>query len=101
MNDSLPSLNTPTPSAGPGLFRKIVTLGLFSSFLGAAFCGLALFVRPEEDPAALARWTFLGIKSEGWGETHRIFIVIFVALAALHIVLNWKTLVGYLRKRRA
>jgi len=101
MTGSLPSSKASLQPSGPSLFRKIAAFGLFLSFLGAAFCGLALFIRPEEDPAALARWSFLGLKSEGWGETHRVLVVIFFALAALHIILNLNTLAGYLRKRRS
>jgi succinate dehydrogenase hydrophobic anchor subunit len=78
-------------------FRAVVSTGLLLSFLAAAVVGIVMFFRPENSPEA---WSFLGVDREGWGETHKVFVVLLFVFAVLHLLLNWETYRDYFRRKK-
>jgi tellurite resistance protein TehA-like permease len=78
-------------------FRAVVSTGLLLSFVAAAAIGIVMLFRPENSPAA---WTFLGVDREGWGETHKVFVLILLGFTVLHLLLNGATYRDYFRRKK-
>ncbi len=81
--------------------RAFASFGVLFSFLVTAFAGIVLYLRPEGSLAAWARWNVFGVDKKGWEGIHTLFIVIFIFFVFLHLYLNWKILVNYVRKKAA
>ncbi len=81
--------------------RVWISFSLLGAFLGAALAGVALYLRPEGSLATWSGWRFLGLDKRSWESVHTLFVVLLMALAAVHIVLNRKALVAYLKARTA
>ncbi|MGM0528699.1 MAG: DUF4405 domain-containing protein [Bacteroidota bacterium] len=72
----------------------------------AMMTGLGLMIKYILVPGS-KRWeiygrnvdlTFLGLDRHGWGTVHLICSICFLVLLAIHIILHWKCLVGYVCK---
>jgi len=79
--------------------RRVVTLTVLLSFVVLALSGLLLFVSPQGRVAYWSRWTLLGLTKEQVAAVHTTVMVLFLAAAIWHVVLNWRPIVGYLRNR--
>jgi hypothetical protein len=80
-------------------YRSLVSFSTFFLFLTLALSGIAMYLRPEGSVARWTGWSLLGADKKGWEELHIVIALAFAVLALIHIVLNWKTLVAYLRSR--
>jgi len=78
-------------------FRAAVSTGLLLSFVAAAAIGVVMFFRPENSPEA---WTFLSVDREGWGETHKVFVLILLGFTVLHLLFNLQTYRDYFRRKK-
>ncbi|MHB8054887.1 MAG: DUF4405 domain-containing protein [Candidatus Aminicenantales bacterium] len=78
--------------------RAFASFGLFWSFLVAALAGIVLFFRPEGSLAAWAGWSALSLDKSGWEGIHTLSVVFLIFFCALHVILNWNALWGYLRR---
>ena len=58
-----------------------------------------MYLRPEGSVARWSGWRLLGLDKRDWEGVHITLAATFALLALLHIILNWKPLLGYLRAR--
>lgn len=81
------------------MFRKITSLTSFFSFIALIITSIVLYVVPQGRVAYWADWTMLGLSKEQWGDMHICLGVLFLAISILHIWLNWKLILAYLKKK--
>jgi hypothetical protein len=67
------------------------------SFLALAFSGFILYLRPEGSLARWVGWRALGLDKSVWEGMHLIFCVLFVLAAVVHLTLNFKAIIAYLK----
>lgn len=80
-------------------FRGFTSFAIAMSFLVLTTSGVVLYMSPRGRVANWTGWGFLGIDKESWGGLHIVAALLFIALAVLHFVFNWKPFLGYLRNR--
>ena len=81
------------------MLRKFVSLTAMLSFLITLVTSVVLYIVPHGRVAYWADWTFLGLTKDDWGGTHVTTGTLFIAAIALHIWLNWKPLMAYLKNK--
>jgi hypothetical protein len=79
--------------------RKVTSLTAFLAFIVMVVTGIVLYVVPQGRVAYWAEWRFLGGTKETWGALHILIGLLFLAAGILHIVLNWKPMVSYMKDR--
>jgi hypothetical protein len=79
--------------------RRVVSLTACLSFLLLACTSVILFVEPHGRVAYWSGWTFWSLSKTQWGDLHLNLGALFLLAAALHLWLNFKPLVGYLKNR--
>lgn len=70
------------------------------SFIVMSLSGILLFIVPQGRIAEWTEWQMLGLSKSQWGDIHITTSLMFLAAGAYHIVLNWRTLVGYFTTKR-
>ncbi|TIH17387.1 DUF4405 domain-containing protein [Marinifilum sp. JC120] len=81
------------------MFRKITSLTSFFSFIVLIITSVVLYIVPQGRVAYWADWTLLGLSKEQWGDIHICTGVLFLVVSILHIWLNWKPILAYLKKK--
>jgi hypothetical protein len=81
------------------MLRKIVSLTSFLSFIVLAFTSIILYFRPEGRVAYWADWYFLGLSKVEWESIHINLGFLFITSSILHIYLNWRAIIAYLKNR--
>ncbi|WP_320173104.1 DUF4405 domain-containing protein [Maridesulfovibrio sp.] len=81
------------------MFRKITSLTSFFSFIVLIVTSVILYIVPQGRVAYWADWSLLGLSKEQWGDIHICTGVLFLAVSILHIWLNWKPILAYLKKK--
>ena len=81
------------------MFRKITSLTSFFSFIVLIITSVVLYIVPQGRVAYWADWTMLGLSKEQWGDMHICTGVLFLVISVLHIWLNWKPILAYLKKK--
>lgn len=81
------------------MFRKITSLTSFFAIVVLAVTSIVLYFVPQGRVAYWANWTFLGLSKEQWGDIHICTGVLFLAASVLHIWLNWKPILAYLKQK--
>lgn len=79
--------------------RKLTSLILAWSFVILAVTSIVLYIVPSGRVAFWANWTLLGLDKHGWGALHTNVGYLFIAVSIIHIVLNWKLIVNYIKKK--
>ena len=79
--------------------RAFVSLTLAVGFLITMFAGLILYLTPHGRVANWTGWSVLGLGKEQWGEVHMTGSALFVSMAVVHLIYNWKPLLAYLRRK--
>ncbi|MCE1228370.1 MAG: DUF4405 domain-containing protein [Firmicutes bacterium] len=79
--------------------RKLTSLTALLSFSVLAISGIVLFLTPQGRVAYWSEWKLWGLTKESWAATHILLSVLFLVMAIIHTVLNWKSIVRYLRDR--
>lgn len=79
--------------------RPFISWIITWSFLVMTWTGIMLFIVPKGRVADWIKWEFMGLSKENYTALHVTFMVIFVLGAIVHIILNWKLLVNYLKNR--
>jgi hypothetical protein len=80
-------------------WRGFVSVATGLSFLWMSITGIILFITPKGRVAHWVEWRMLGLTKDQWGGLHIWFSLIFMAMAAFHIYLNWQPLLNYFRDR--
>lgn len=81
------------------MFRKITSLTSFFSFIFIILTSIVLYFVPQGRVAYWADWTLLGLSKEQWGDIHICIGVLFLVVSILHIWLNWKPILAYLKQK--
>lgn len=81
------------------MFRKVTSLTSFLSIIVLSITSIVLYFVPQGRVAYWADWTFLGLSKEQWGDIHICTGVLFLIISILHIWLNWKPILAYLKKK--
>ncbi len=79
--------------------RRLTSLSLFLSFIIMSFTGIVLFIVPQGRVAYWSNWKLLGLTKTQYGNIHTTFMVLFLVFGVLHIYLNWKPIVAYLKNK--
>jgi hypothetical protein len=86
------------PSAQPFSFRAVVSLMLLGMAGSLAMSGAVLFFSPRGQVANWTNWRFWGLSREQWSDLHLNTAALSVVLTLLHLWLNWRLLLSYLRR---
>lgn len=81
------------------MLRKIVSLTALISFLVTTVTSVVLYIVPEGRVAYWADWHLLGMTKSQWGDTHTTVGTLFLLALILHIWLNWKPILNYMKNR--
>jgi hypothetical protein len=81
------------------MFRKITSLTALLSFIVTLITSVILYIVPEGRVAYWADWHFLGMTKTQWGDTHTTVGTLFLIALLLHIWLNWKPLMAYMKNK--
>ena len=79
--------------------RKLTSLTAGLSFLLVVLTSVILYIVPQGRVAYWADWHLWGLDKEEWGAVHINIGLLFLISLFLHIYLNWKPLMAYLRDR--
>jgi len=77
--------------------RKLVSLFLLYSLAVMLITGVVLFIMPHGRVAFWTGWTLFGLDKEQWDNIHVIFGFLMVIFGIWHLVLNWKSIVNYMK----
>ncbi|WP_022670709.1 DUF4405 domain-containing protein [Hippea alviniae] len=80
--------------------RRLTSLVMLFSFIIMSFSGIVLFLVPWGDIADWINWRFLGLNKLQYEKLHVAFMVVFVAFGIIHIYLNWKSILNYLKNKK-
>lgn len=80
-------------------FRSLVTFTVVLSFLVMSFTGVILYLTPQGRMAHWTGWRLIMLDKEQWSALHINTCLLFLFAAALHIYLNWRVLISYIRTR--
>jgi hypothetical protein len=80
--------------------RRFTSLCITFSFLVMSYTGIMLFIVPQGKIAYWTNWELFGLSKEQYGALHVTFMVLFLVGMVLHIYLNWKPLMMYLKNRK-
>lgn len=79
--------------------RKITSLTSFLSFIVLFATSIVLYFEPHGRVAFWADWRFLGLSKGGWDDIHITVGILFLASSLVHIWLNWKPVVAYMKNK--
>ncbi len=79
--------------------RKITSLTSFLSFVVLFATSIVLYFEPHGRVAYWADWRFMGLTKTGWDEIHITVGVLFLVSSLVHIWLNWKPVVAYMKNK--
>jgi len=79
--------------------RKLTSLTALLSFTVLTVSGLVLFLTPQGRVAYWSEWRLWGLTKEAWGAMHILLSLLFLIMGVVHIALNWKAIVHYLKDR--
>lgn len=81
------------------LFRQIISMTMFVSFLVVILNSIVLYIVPEGRVAYWADWTFWGLTKSQWGQQHTTVGFLFLAAGLIHTYFNWRRIVSYLQNK--
>lgn len=97
----VPPANPETPSRRKLWFRAFTSVLLTAAFGVLAFSGAVLFVAPPGRIANWTGWRLVGLSKQEWIDIHLCFAGLFVAAVGLHLVSNYRPLLGYFKSQAA
>ncbi|MBE0492464.1 MAG: DUF4405 domain-containing protein [Sulfurospirillum sp.] len=80
--------------------RRFTSLCIAFSFLLVSYTGILLFIVPEGRIAYWINLKLLGLSKNQYGDLHVTFSVLFLVAAFLHLYLNFKPLLAYLKNKQ-
>lgn len=80
--------------------RPLVSWIVTWSFLIMTWTGIVLFFAPKGRVAKWVEWEFTGLTKGQYENLHITFMVLFVIGIGIHIYLNWKPLMNYIRNKQ-
>ena len=79
--------------------RKTISLTTLLSSLAVLLTSVILYLVPQGRVAYWADWRLWGMTKTQWTNLHINLGLLFVAAAVLHIYLNWKPIVAYMKTK--
>ncbi len=79
--------------------RPFISFFLSFSFIGLLITGIVLYIVPPGRIANWGGWTLMGLTKKQWEALHTTGALSFVIFSIMHIVLNWKVILNYLRHK--
>ena len=79
------------------MLRKYVSLFLFYTLIAMTISGIVLYIMPHGRVAYWTGWRFLGLDKDQWDSFHTIFGFLMIFFGIWHVILNWKSIVNYLK----
>jgi hypothetical protein len=70
-----------------------------ASFVILVFSGVILFVSPPGRIANWTNWTIFGLRKHEWIALHVCFSVLFLLVAGMHLVFNWRPMLNNFKDR--
>ena len=89
-------MNDPKPRFA---WRSMTSVLIAASFLFLVVSGVILFVSPPGRIANWTNWTMLSLRKHDWIALHVWFSVLFLLVAAFHLVFNWRPMLNNFRDR--
>lgn len=80
--------------------RRITSLTALFSFAVLVTSGVVLFLTPQGRVAYWSEWRLWGLTKEAWGSMHILLSLLFLVAGIIHIALNWKPILHYLKDRQ-
>jgi uncharacterized membrane protein YgcG len=80
-------------------WRAFTSVLIALSFVVLALTGAMLFVSPPGRVANWTNWTLLGLTKHQWIGLHVWFSATFLAVSIVHLLFNWRPLLGYFKDR--
>lgn len=77
--------------------RRTVSLTSLLSFVVLAVTSVILYIEPHGRVAYWADWHLWGLSKEQWGDVHLTVGVLFLVCGLLHVWLNWKPMISYMK----
>lgn len=81
------------------MLRKVTSLTSLLSFIITLITSVVLYIVPQGRVAYWADWHFMGLSKDQWGDIHITVGTLFVVMLLLHIWLNWKPMMAYMKNR--
>ncbi len=81
------------------MLRKVCSLTSFLSFIITLLTSVILYIVPHGRVAYWAEWRFWGLSKEQWGDVHITVGTLFVIALLLHLWLNWRPLMAYMKNK--
>ena len=78
------------------VLRKAVSMTSVFSFLYLTFTGVVMYITPPGRIAYWADWHIFGLNKTMYNETHVTVSMLFIVCMALHIWLNWGSIMNYM-----
>ncbi|RKX82244.1 MAG: hypothetical protein DRP57_10285 [Spirochaetes bacterium] len=79
--------------------RPFVSLFTALSFIHLIITSVILYIAPPGRFANYANWKIFGITKSGWEAQHTIIGFLFIGFAVIHLILNWKPFINYIRSK--
>ena len=79
--------------------RAFVSFFLSFSFIELVITGIILYIVPPGRIANFTNWTILGLSKKQWEALHTTGSLAFVIFSILHIIMNWKVLLNYIKNK--
>lgn len=81
------------------ILRRTVSLTSLLSFILMSYTGVVLLFTPQGRVSYWANWKFWGMNKEDLGNTHITTSILFMIAIFLHVYLNWKPIVNYMKSK--
>lgn len=82
------------------ILRKTVSMTALFSFIYLSFSGIIMYITPPGRIAYWADWKIFGMNKTMYNETHITISMLFLLAMVLHIWLNWKPIVNYMKNSK-
>ncbi|TKB11622.1 DUF4405 domain-containing protein [Desulforhopalus sp. IMCC35007] len=79
--------------------RRVVSLTLVISLVPLLITSVVLYIVPEGRVAFWSDWKMLGLTKTQWGDIHINLGWLFLLAGLLHLYLNWKPIVLYMKNK--
>lgn len=80
-------------------WRSLASFILSITFIVLLVTGIVLYIAPRGRTANWTNWMFGGLDKEQWAAVHINLSLLFVLFGVVHIVLNWRPLWAYIKKK--
>lgn len=81
------------------MLRKVTSLTSFLSFAVTLLTSVVLYIVPQGRVAYWADWHLWGLSKDQWTDIHVTVGTLFFVMLLIHIWLNWKPIVAYMKNK--